>query len=58
MVGATVGVSELYSVKFVGKNVGERVGERVGRMHRHLSALEHGPVLLRSVFIFSRRPSK
>ena len=54
MVGATVGVSELYSVKFVGKNV----GERVGRMHRHLSALEHGPVLLRSVFIFSRRPSK
>ena len=61
-VGATVGVSELYCVEFVGENVGENVGEfvgeRVARIHRHQSLLVHAPVLLRSVFIFSRPCSK
>ena len=29
-VGATVGVSELYCVEFVGEKVGEKIGEKVG----------------------------
>ena len=62
-VGLRVGLRAGLRVRLrVGNRLGDRVqsGEYVapgGSLHRHLSALEHAPVLLPSTFILRRRLS-